>query len=84
LPDVATGKPANAPAAVPAASAPPVPGATPAPAEPKPIVMNNESIQNSSSSEGGANSKVAGQNLPMIAHNQQLQQYLAKQNIGYQ
>jgi hypothetical protein len=78
------GSPNGAPAAVPAASAPPAPGATPASPEAKPIVMNNESTQNSSSSEGGANSKVAGQNLPMIAHNQQLQQYLAKQNIGYQ
>jgi hypothetical protein len=79
------GSPNGSPAAsTPSASTPPAPGATPAPAEPKPIVMNNESTQNSSSSGGGETNNVAGQNLPMIAHNQHLQQYLAKQNIGYQ
>jgi hypothetical protein len=50
----------------------------------QPIVMNNTSTSNSSSTEGGEGNNVAGQNFPLSAINPHIQEFLAKQNVQYQ
>jgi hypothetical protein len=46
--------------------------------------MNNESTQNNGSATSGEAGNMAGQNLPMTAHNDKLKDYLAKQTMDYQ
>jgi hypothetical protein len=46
--------------------------------------MNNASTQNVGSSSPGETSKMSGQNLPMNAQNEKIQEYLARQTVAYQ
>jgi hypothetical protein len=78
-----TGSPEAAPAAPSTPPAPPpVPEASSGGADP--IIMNNASTQNVGSSSPGETSKMSGQNLPMNAQNEKIQEYLARQTVAYQ
>jgi hypothetical protein len=50
----------------------------------EPIVQNNNQTQNSGTSTGGAGNNVAGQNLPMKATNDWLNDFIWRQQIIYQ
>ena len=82
-----SGSPDGAPAAPSAApTTPPAPPPTPeAPAGGgDPIVMNNSSTQNVGKAAPGETSVMSGQNLPMSAQNEKIQEYLARQTVNYQ
>ena len=82
-----SGSPDGAPAAPSAApTTPPPPPPTPeAPAGGgDPIVMNNSSTQNVGKAAPGETSVMSGQNLPMSAQNEKIQEYLARQTVNYQ
>ena len=49
-----------------------------------PVVVNNNSVQNSSGSTGGESNNTAGTNLPLNARNPLLDEFLARQAISYQ
>jgi hypothetical protein len=82
-----SGSPDGAPAAPSAApTTPPPPPPTPeAPAGGgDPIVMNNSSTQSIGKAAAGETSVMSGQNLPMSAQNEKIQEYLARQTVNYQ
>jgi hypothetical protein len=78
-----TGTPEATP---PAPSTPPAPAATPetSSAGGDPIVVNTSSTKNNKGSVGGEKNNIAGQNLPMTAQNEKIQEYLARQTVNYQ
>jgi hypothetical protein len=46
--------------------------------------MNNSSTQNVGKAAPGETSVMSGQNLPMSAQNEKIQEYLARQTVNYQ
>jgi hypothetical protein len=82
-----SGSPDGAPAAPSAApttpSAPPPTPEAPAGGG-EPIVMNNSSSQSIGKAAAGETSVMSGQNLPMSAQNEKIQEYLARQTVNYQ
>jgi hypothetical protein len=79
-------KPEGAPTPTPPQrpSTPAVPTPPPRPTRRGPTVVNNTTTNNSKESAGGETNNVVGQNLPMVATDPFMQEWIARQNVIFQ